>query len=74
MNSGNEDEIRKYMQEKQLDYQVVADEDGEIASRWSVTGVPSSFILTPDGKINFVEVGYTSEIGLRTRLWWSGLN
>lgn len=74
MNSGNDHELREFMREKGLDYQVVADKDGELASRWSVSGVPSSFILTPDGKINFIEIGYTSEIGLRTRLWLSGIN
>ena len=30
-------------------------------------------ILDPAGNIRFVSQGYTSEIGLRLRLWWAGL-
>ena len=74
LNSGNADELRQFMAKRDLDYAVVEDDDGRIARMWSVKGVPSSFILSPDGKIDFVEVGYTSEIGLRARLWWASLN
>jgi len=34
-------------------------------------GVPASFILSPDGEIRFVEASYTTELGLRLRLWLS---
>jgi peroxiredoxin len=72
MQSGNEEELRQFMLKEGLSFSVIADEFGEIAKQWSVTGVPASFIIAPDGNIRFVEVGYTSEIGLRARLWWAG--
>jgi len=72
MQSGNEEELRQFMQKQGLDFTVIADEYGEIAKQWSVTGVPASFILSADGDIRFVEVGYTTELGLRARLWWAG--
>ena len=72
MQSGNEEELRQFMQQEGLNFTVIADEYGEIAKRWSVKGVPTSFIISADGNIRFVEVGYSSEIGLRARLWWAG--
>ena len=74
MDSGDENQLQQFMREKQMNYPVIADEDGRVARNWSVTGVPSSFIVAPDGEIKFIEVGYTTELGLRARLWWSGLN
>jgi thiol-disulfide isomerase/thioredoxin len=72
MQSGNAEELKQFMQKEDLSFTVIADEYGELAKLWSVRGVPASFIVSADGNINFVEVGYTSEIGLRARLWWSG--
>jgi hypothetical protein len=28
-----------------------------------------SFVIAPDGSIRHVEVGYTTSVGLRARLW-----
>lgn len=72
MQSGNEEEIKQFMQKEGLNFTVVADEYGEISKQWSVRGVPASFVISPDGDIRFVEVGYTTELGLRARLWWAG--
>lgn len=72
LSSGDAIELKEFMQSEQLQFPVVADEHGEISASWSVKGVPSSFIVAPGGQIAFIEVGYTSEIGLRSRLWWAG--
>lgn len=72
MQSGNAEELRQFMQLEGLNFTVIADEYGEVAKQWSVKGVPASFIISPDGNIRFVEVGFTSEPGLRARLWWAG--
>ena len=72
LNSGDVPELKQFMQDEQLQFPVVADVEGDIAASWSVKGVPSSFIISPGGQIAFIEVGYTSEIGLRSRLWWAG--
>ncbi len=73
MNSGLTNEVKQYMQEQGIDFLTVNDPDGSISEVWGVHAVPASFIIAPDGKIQFVEVGYTTEIGLRLRLWWAGL-
>lgn len=73
MNSGLTNEVKRYMQEQGIDFRTVNDPDGSISGTWGVHAVPASFIIAPDGKIQFVEVGYTTEVGLRLRLWWAGV-
>ena len=73
MQSGGSAEITRYMQEQKINFPVVNDTDGILSSTWGIRGVPTSFIIAPDGQIRFVEVGYTTGIGLRLRLWLAGL-
>lgn len=71
--SEGEVEVKAYMHENQLTFPVLLDNTGELAQAFGLKGVPISFILDPDGEIKFVESGYSSEAGLRLRLWWSTL-
>lgn len=70
--SGGETEIADHLREEGFSFSVIADPNGEIASRWGVPGVPTSFVLDGTGKIRYSTVGPTSEIGLRGRLWAAG--
>lgn len=72
MNSGMSDEVMRYMQQQGIAFPVVNDSDGSLSQAWGVHAVPASFIIDTAGQIKFVEVGYTTEIGLRLRLWWAG--
>ncbi len=69
MQSGDENALREYMQAEGLNFPVIADENGTLANRFGVKAVPVSFILNTQGKIVFIEAGYTSQWGLRLRLW-----
>jgi thiol-disulfide isomerase/thioredoxin len=73
MQSGKPEEVARYMREQGIGFPVVNDADGRISNTWGVHAVPASFIIAPDGKISFVEVGYTTGIGLRLRLWLARL-
>jgi thiol-disulfide isomerase/thioredoxin len=73
MQSGKADAVTSHMREQGIEFPVVNDPDGSIARAWGVHAVPVSFIVAPDGKIRFVEVGYTTGMGLRIRLWLAGL-
>jgi peroxiredoxin len=73
MQSGKPDEVSRYMREQGIYFPVLNDPDGRIANAWGVHAVPASFIISPDGKIRFVEVGYTTGIGIRLRLWLAGI-
>ncbi|MDH5426285.1 MAG: protein disulfide oxidoreductase [Gammaproteobacteria bacterium] len=59
-----------YMQKQGLSFPTLDDIDGVWADRYGVTGVPASFIISKEGNIEFAERGYSSETGLRLRLWW----
>ena len=73
MRSGDAEKIRQYLHQEGLDWATVADEQGHIGSRFGVKGVPTVFFLGRDGEIKLTSVGYTSETGLRLRLWLAGL-
>jgi len=73
MQSGKSEDVTKHMQEQAIDFPVLNDQDGSISRSWGVHAVPTSFIVAPNGRIQFIEVGYTTEIGLTLRLWLAGL-
>lgn len=73
MQSGRPEEVKRFMHQQGLDFAVLNDPDGSLSHAWGVNAVPASFIITPDGKIRFVEVGYTTGIGIRLRLWLAGM-
>lgn len=74
MQSGSADEVSAHLREKGFGFPVVLDEDGAIAARWGVRGVPTSFIIDGSGRIRFSTVGLTSSWGLRLRLWLAALS
>lgn len=73
MQSGNSKSVSGFMQAENLTFPVINDADGRLSASWGVHAVPASFIIDRDGKISFVEIGYTTGLGLRLRLWWAGL-
>lgn len=73
MQSGTPEEVSRHMHEQGINFPVVNDQDGMLSRAWGVHAVPASFIIAPDGKMRFVEVGYTTGLGLRLRLWLAGV-
>ena len=71
--SEGEAEVKAYMLENQLTFPVMLDNSGKLAQTFGLKGVPASFILDPHGEIKFIETGYSTEPGLRFRLWLSSL-
>jgi peroxiredoxin len=69
MSSGTDDEVREYLEQEGISFPVINDENGEISNRWGVKGVPTTFIVDSMGEIRFVEIGYTTTLGLRARRW-----
>jgi len=68
MQSGGNGDVAARMAEEGLSFPVLVDDLGILASRWGVSGVPTSFVVDGAGRIAFVETGYTSGAGLRARL------
>lgn len=73
MQSGSRDEVIQFLRKEALSFPVLNDPDGVIAAQWGVRAVPASFIVDGAGQIRFLEIGYTTGIGLRLRLWLAGL-
>lgn len=72
MQSGPDKAVLEHLTQNHLTFPVINDADGTLARRWGIRGVPTSFILDGLGHIRFVEVGYTTEAGLRLRLALAG--
>ena len=66
----SKEEIHDYINKHNLTFPVVYDKNYELARDYSVKAVPMSFFIDSSGMVRHVERGYTSELGLRTRLWW----
>lgn len=69
MQSGSDEEIKQYLVENKLDFEVINDVDSEIVKAYGVRAVPASFIINSQNYITTREVGYTTGWGLRLRLW-----
>ncbi len=69
--SGNEKEIKKYLEKNNLTFKVVNDENGFLTKQFNIKAFPTTFIYDKNQNLNFSEVGYTSTLGLYLRMWWS---
>lgn len=70
-NSGTDAEVAAFLDSGEHEFDAIADPDGSIARTWGVQSFPTSFIINADGSIETTEVGFSSELGLRARLWWA---
>ena len=52
---------------------MIVDSTDALAKRYGIRAFPTSFVLDADEDIRQVEVGYTTEFGLRARMWLAGL-
>lgn len=69
--SGDDWEVQNYLKERELSFNVKNDEDGSLAQQFKVTVYPTTFIYNTKGELVFSEVGYTSTLGLKLRMWWA---
>ena len=67
--SGSSQRIAAYAAEHHLSPRIIADPTSTLAKRFGVSAFPTTFILDSRGVIRHSEVGYTTELGLRARLW-----
>lgn len=73
MQSGAPAQVAEVLATRGLDWQTAVDSDGRIAAEYGLRGVPAFVVIAPDGTIRSVAVGYTTEAGMRLRLWWAHL-
>lgn len=69
--SGGAAEVQSYIDENNFSAPVINDERGLLGQQYGVKAFPSIFIIDSQGEISDVEIGLSSEWGLRLRLWWA---
>jgi thiol-disulfide isomerase/thioredoxin len=68
VNSGNDAELKTFMQERGYTYNVVNDNKSELSEKFGVGAFPTTFIYDANGTLRFSEVGYSTTLGLKARL------
>jgi thiol-disulfide isomerase/thioredoxin len=66
--SGSNEEIQNYLDEHNLNFNVVNDDAGLYFKKFNGKAFPTTFIYDKNRKLKFSEVGYTSTIGLYSRM------
>ncbi len=68
VNSGEDEQIKAYLKERGLTFNVLNDVEGTWAKQFKVEVFPTTFIYDSTGELKFTEVGYTTTAGLLARL------
>jgi len=68
VNSGSDELLRTYMQKNGLTYKVINDKTGLLSKRFNIEAYPTTLIYNAKGDLKFTEVGYTTTLGLKSRL------
>jgi thiol-disulfide isomerase/thioredoxin len=71
MSSGSAVQVAAYLRGKGLAWPTLVDTSGRIAAVYGLKGVPAFIVIDRNGTIRSVSIGYTSELGMRLRLWWA---
>jgi thiol-disulfide isomerase/thioredoxin len=71
MQSGDAALVQSVLNRRSLAWLTVVDPDSSLARRYGLSSVPAFIVLDAQGRIRFAEVGYTTEAGMRLRLWWA---
>lgn len=66
--SGNKKDIENYLKKNNLSFNVVNDDKGFYSNMFNIEAFPTTFIYDKNKKLRFSEVGYTSTLGLYSRM------
>lgn len=73
MRSGDAAAVRRVLAQRGLPWATVVDPQAALARQYGLGAVPALVVIGPDGRIVTTSVGYTTELGMRLRLWWASL-
>lgn len=73
MRSGPPDAVAHVLAQRQLPWATAVDPQAEIVHALGFKAVPAFVVIDAKGQLRGASVGYTSEIGMRLRLWWARL-
>jgi thiol-disulfide isomerase/thioredoxin len=69
MRSGEQSQVARVLQQRQLPWLAAVDADGSLSARYGIRAVPAFIVLDAQGRIRHASVGYTTSLGMRARLW-----
>ena len=68
VDSGCDTRVKNWIKSRGLSYPVLNDKDGNLAKKFKITVFPTTIIFDRNGKIKFIESGYTTTLGLIGRI------
>ncbi len=71
MQSGPPDAVARALTQRQLPWATAVDARGELARALGFKSVPAFVVVDAEGRLRSPTVGFTSEWGMRLRLWWA---
>jgi thiol-disulfide isomerase/thioredoxin len=69
MQSGDTEQVRKVLAKRQLDWPTAMDKSGQITQSYGFKSVPAFVVINARGEISGASMGFTTEMGMRLRLW-----
>lgn len=69
MRSGDAAKVQTVLRQRELPWLAAVDANGDISRRYGLGAVPAFIVLDAQGHIRHASVGYTTEPGMRLRLW-----
>ena len=70
LRSGDASEVRAYLDAHAFKVPTIPDPSGALGEAFGVRGVPALFFVDRNGRIQTAITGFTTEPGIRLRLWW----
>ena len=67
---GSLEEVRQFIKETGINLPVLLG-SSKTTEDWQIRAFPTYFVIDKNGNISSRSVGYSTAIGLQTRVWWS---
>lgn len=58
----DEETVRKFAKNNQMDWIVIIDRDGSVAKKYEVTAIPTLFLVDQNGVVRYAHVGFFKEL------------
>ena len=68
VSSGSNKKIQKYLDDNDFSFKVVNDSTGVLSEKFKVSAFPTTMIYDKKKQLEFTDVGYTSTLGLLSRM------
>lgn len=73
MQSGPAAAVTQVQRQRELPWVTLVDDRGQLTRALGFSSVPGFVVVDTQGRLRTPTVGFTSETGMRLRLWWAGL-